>query len=175
MNKQFKLLALTLPLLLTFSLLSSAPAIASSHTNPYGASTMDPPPPNSIILVLSNGPKSVSLTFKQLQALKSSSITINEPFVRKKQSFRVIPLSVLFNMVGITGTDKVATTALNAYVYTNTAANFTSALGYLAIGRDGFDIPYDQGGPIRIIFPGKSKWSKFLDPWNWSLISIKVK
>ena len=36
-------------------------------------------------------------------------------------------------------------------------------------------IPYDQGGPIRIIYPDSSRWSKFLDPWNWSLTRITAK
>jgi hypothetical protein len=37
------------------------------------------------------------------------------------------------------------------------------------------EIPYDQGGPIRIIFGSKSTWAKYLDAWNWSLSSITVK
>lgn len=47
--------------------------------------------------------------------------------------------------------------------------------GYLAIARGGKDIPYDQGGPIRIVFPDKSKWAKNLDAWNWSIRKIIVK
>ena len=45
----------------------------------------------------------------------------------------------------------------------------------IAIKRDGKEIPYDQGGPIRIIFGSKSTWAKYLDAWNWSLTSITVK
>lgn len=175
MSKQFKLLTLALSFLLSFSLLTDIPASAAKKTNPYGATNVDPAPANSPILLLSKGSKSVIFSLQQLQALKSSVITINEPFVKKRQSFRVIALSELFKLVGIVGTDKVQTLALNDYLYTNIAEEFLSAGGYLAIARDGLDIPYDQGGPIRIIFPSKSKWQKFLDPWNWSLKEISVK
>jgi hypothetical protein len=111
---------------------------------------------------------------KKLQAMKSSNLTINEPFVKKKQSFRAIKLSSLFRLAGIKGADKVETYALNDYLYTNTAANFISADGYLAIARSGKPIGYDEGGPIRIIFPNTSKWTNFEDPWNWSIKSMKV-
>lgn len=175
MSKQFRLFALIVPLLLGFSFLSSAAVMASGNSNPYGPATIDPAAPNAIILKLSKGPKYVTFTLEQLKALKGSIITIYEPFIKKKQSFQVIPLSDLFKTVGIVGKDKVQTLALNDYLYTNTAANFISASGFLAIQRDGLDIPYDRGGPIRIIFPDKSKWHKFLDPWNWSLKAITVK
>ena len=84
-------------------------------------------------------------------------------------------MKAFFNLVGISGKDKVATKALNDYIYTNTAANFLAANAYIAIKRDGVAIPYDQGGPIRIIFANDSKWASNLDAWNWSLSSISVK
>jgi DMSO/TMAO reductase YedYZ molybdopterin-dependent catalytic subunit len=102
-------------------------------------------------------------------------VSCKEPFVKKVQSFRAIPLKTLFDLAGIKGSDKVATTALNDYVYRNTALNFISANGYLAISRSGKPIGYDEGGPIRIIFPDTSKWAKSLDPWNWALKSMSVK
>ena len=175
MRKNFKLLLLTVPLLLGCLSLSNPPALAVSHPNPYGNATIDPAPPHSTILKLSKGAKYVNLSLEQLKSMKSSTLTIYEPFVKKKQSFRVILLSDLFKLVGIVGRDKVATIALNDYRYTNTATNFVSAVGYLALARDGFDIPYNQGGPIRILYPAKSKWHDFFDAWNWSLMEITVK
>jgi len=144
-------------------------------TNPYGAAPMDPPGPNEVLLTVKKGTKIVKFTMKQLMALKPQTVTINEPFVKKRQSFSSIPLSLLFAKVGIAGNDMVATKALNDYIYSNTASKFVSAKGYLAVQREGKDIPFDQGGPIRIIFPSKSVWATFLDPWNWSLMSISVK
>lgn len=175
MRKNFKFMALALPLFFCFSLLSGANAIALTHTNPYGPATVDPAPPNSIVLKLSKGSKSINLSLEQLRAMKTSTLTINEPFVKKKQSFRVILLSDLFAMVGITGNDKVRTLALNDYIYADTAKKFVSASAYLAIARGGRDIPYNQGGPIRLVYSKKSEWAKYLDAWNWSLIEITVK
>jgi hypothetical protein len=107
--------------------------------------------------------------------MKQETITIYEPFLKKRQSFSVIPLKTFFAFLGIKGGDKVITTALNDYIYSNTAAQFIAADGYLAIKREGAAIGYDQGGPIRIIYPDKSKWAKNLDAWNWSLSSIQVR
>jgi hypothetical protein len=144
-------------------------------TNPYGGAPLDPPGPNEVVLTLKKGSKVATFTMKQLIALKTAKVSINEPFVKKRQSFGSIPLSLLFSKVGIKGSDMVATKALNDYVYSNTAAKFISAKGYLAVQRDGKAIPFDQGGPIRIIFPSNSVWANFLDPWNWSLMTISVK
>ena len=157
-------------------LLSVAPhAMATESTNPYGASTVDPAGPNEVIFTVSKTGKKITYTSKQLSALKSSTISIYEPFLKKRQSFAVIPMKDFFAKVGISSNDKVSTNALNDYVYTNTAAQFISAGGFIAIKRNGAAIPYDQGGPLRIVFADKSKWAKNLDAWNWSLASISVK
>ena len=87
----------------------------------------------------------------------------------------MIPLKNLFTLAGISGKDLVRTTALNDYTFTESAKNFLSAEAYLAIKVNGQPIGYDQGGPIRLIFSDKSKWSKNLDAWNWSLVTISVK
>ena len=159
--------------IMAFAFYPSATVAASKPpTNPYGATPIDPPAKNAIILTVTEHGASKSYRFSDLTALKSSVVTINEPFVKKVQRFTVIPLATLFAASGIKPGEKVQTTALNDYVYTNTAAAFTAAQGLLAIKREGRDIPYDQGGPIRIIFPNSSIWSKVLDPWNWSLATI---
>lgn len=154
--------------------LGAAPVGATS-TNPYGTATIDPAGPNEIILVISKGKRKVEFAFPRLLKMKQETITIYEPFLKKRQSFSVIPLKTFFAFLGIKGGDKVITTALNDYIYSNTAAQFIAADGYLAIKREGAAIGYDQGGPIRIIYPDKSKWARNLDAWNWSLSSIKVR
>lgn len=150
-------------------------ALAVENSNPYGTSTVDPAGPNEVILTVSKGSKKVLFTTTKLNKVKASVISIYEPFIKKRQSFTVIPIKTLFSMVGISGNDKVLTKALNDYIYTNTAAKFLSANAYIAIKRNGVDIPYDQGGPIRLVFADDSKWAKNLDAWNWSLDAISVK
>jgi hypothetical protein len=164
-------------LLLVFSLLftTSNFSFAATTANPYGAAAIDPPAANEVILTLGHKGKLRKFRFEDLLQLKNSTITIHEPFVKKNQSFTVVPLKALFASVGITSSEMVQTKALNDYIYSNRASEFLKADGYLAIKRNGQVIPYDQGGPIRIIFPNTSKWSTFLDPWNWSLMSITVK
>ena len=157
--------------------LSSASAYTSNavESNPYGISTVDPAGPNEIIFTVSKGSKKTSFAYPRLLKMKSRTISIYEPFLKKRQTFTVIPMKNFFALVGISGNDKVSTVALNDYIYSNTASQFISAGAYIAIKRNGVDIPYDQGGPIRLIFSDKSKWAKNLDAWNWSLAAIRVK
>lgn len=151
------------------------PVAQAADANPYGTSTVDPAGPNEVIFTVAKGSKKVEYTTAKLAKMKSSIISIYEPFLKKRQSFTVIPMKSFLSAVGISGKDKVFTTALNDYVYSNTAANFIANNAYIAIKRNGTDIPYDQGGPIRIVFADNSKWAKNLDAWNWSLASVTAK
>lgn len=164
----FLLFALSLPAI------TLAPASAAEN-NPYGISTVDPAGPTEIIFTVSKGSKKTVFAYARIQKMKSKTISIYEPFLKKRQSFTVVPIKSFFDLVGIKGQDKVETIALNDYIYTNSAAQFLSANAYIAIKRNGMDIPYDQGGPLRLIFADNSKWSKNLDAWNWSLASLRVK
>jgi hypothetical protein len=166
-----------LVLLTSFVLVTGAtsPAVAGSDANPYGTSTVDPAGPNEILLSITKGSRKVEFTYPKLLKLKQSTVTIYEPFLKKRQTFTVVKLSTLFSFVGISGDDLVITTALNDYIFKSKASQFIGANGYLAIKRDGKEIGYDQGGPIRLIYLNKSKWAKNLDAWNWSIASISVK
>ena len=168
-----KFIAVGVTVLVALSVVPAA--TAAETTNPYGTSTVDPAGPNEVIFTISKGSKKVQFTSAKINKLKSSTITIYEPFLKKRQTFTVVTMKSLFALVGISGKDKVATRALNDYVYSNTASKFLAANGYVAIKRNGVDIPYDQGGPIRLVFADNSAWAKNLDAWNWSLSSIAVK
>jgi hypothetical protein len=172
-----KTLRITLAAALTCGLIYAPIGVASAKEskNPYGTGNVDPAAPNEIILTITKGSKKVEFAYPRLQKMKQSNISIYEPFLKKRQSFSVIPLKNLFNLAGISGKDRVKTAALNDYVFSETAESFISADAYLAIKINGQPIGYDQGGPIRLIFSDKSKWSKNLDAWNWSLVSISVK
>ena len=172
-----KSLGITIALALTLGLTCTPIGVANAKEskNPYGTGTIDPAAPNEVILTITKGSRKVEFAFPRLQKMKQSKISIYEPFLKKRQSFSVIPLKSLFNLAGIAGKDRVKTMALNDYVFTETAESFIAADAYLAIKVNGQPIGYDQGGPIRLIFSDKSKWSKNLDAWNWSLVSISVK
>ena len=174
--REMKRVSIFSALLATFFIVSVVvvPVSKAEDVNPYGGAKVSPPAATEVILTVSKGTLSKGLSMKDLMAMKSANLVIHEPFVKKVQSFRVIQLKEIFALVGIKGADRVQTIALNDYIYTNTAQSFLLSKGYLAIARSGKPIGYDQGGPIRIIFSDKSKWSKFLDPWNWSLKKIRV-
>ena len=168
-------LAMSFTLALGLTLIPHQIASAKEGKNPYGTGTIDPAAPNEVILTITKGSRKVEFAYPRLQKLKLSTITIYEPFLKKRQSFSVIPLKTLFAFAGISGKDRVKTIALNDYTFAESAENFISANTYLAIKVDGQPIGYDQDGPIRLIFSDKSKWSKNLDAWNWSLASISVR
>jgi hypothetical protein len=159
----------------TALLLSAAPIASAGDSNPYGTPAIDPAGPNEIILTVSKAGRKMDFTMARLLKMKSRTISIYEPFIKKRQSFTVVPMKSFFSLLSISGEDKVVTTALNDYRYANFASNFIGANAYIAIKRGGSPIPYNQGGPIRIVFDDKSKWAKFLDAWNWSLASISVR
>ena len=166
---------ITITLLAASLLMFATPTVFAAGTNPYGISTVDPAGPNEAILVLSKGKKIDKLTFKSLLKVKSSTISIYEPFLKKRQTFTAIPLKTLFDMVGIKGSDQVSTIALNDYIFKATASQFVTAQGLLAVKSNGSRINYDRGGPIRIIFPDSSRWANNLDAWNWSIAAISAK
>lgn len=166
---------IALSLIATLTVAVAPVTYAAETTNPYGTTTVDPAGPNEVIFTVSKGSKKIEYTYSKLAKVKSTVISIYEPFLKKRQSFTVIPMKTFFSLVGISGNNKVFTTALNDYVYSNTASKFLAANAYIAIKRNGSDIPYDQGGPIRLVFADNSKWAKNLDAWNWSLASISAK
>lgn len=153
---------------------SSNPTPSASE-NPYGGFAVDAPAANEVILTVIGPSETDEYTMTDLRALATSPIKIVEPFVKAEQAFTGVPLATLFEAAGIKGTDKVSTIALNEYVYDDLASKFTDSDALLAIDRDGAEIPMDQGGPIRIIYPTGSKYFSFLDSWNWSLRTIEVK
>ena len=170
---------------LAVALLLLAPGVTASHAatpspaptkNPYGASVpVDPPGPNDVVLTVTNHFKVIHFTLSTLKKLGTSQISIYEPFARVRQTFTVVSLAKIFKSANIPSSANLSTIALNDYIFNDTAQHFTDSLGDLAIARFGGPIPYDQGGPIRIIFPDKTAYSKNLSAWNWSLSEITVK
>jgi hypothetical protein len=118
-----KTLRITLAAALTCGLICAPIGVASAKEskNPYGTGNVDPAAPNEIILTITKGSKKVEFAYPRLQKMKQSNISIYEPFLKKRQSFSVIPLKNLFNLAGISGKDRVKTTALNDYVFSETA------------------------------------------------------
>ena len=148
---------------------------APTTENPYGADIeVDPPAPGESVLTVTGPAGENTYSLEQIAALGPQTVTINEPFVNKKQTFTAVPMEALLTPSGLTGSQMIDTTAINEYVYSNTAESFVSEGALLAYELDGKPIPYDQGGPVRIIFADDAPGASNLDAWNWSLSSISA-
>ena len=62
--------------------------IKAETTNPYGGTAIDPLPATATIFTVENAGKVIKYSKNDMLAIKSSIITIFEPFVKKKQSYR---------------------------------------------------------------------------------------
>ena len=145
-----------------------------STTNPYGAGPIAPPAANEPVLTVKGGQTPLSLTLDQLNALGNTTVTLDEPFVKKRQTFSGVPLAAVMAKAGIPNSATVETVALNDYHYSSPVGPMVDSLALIATQRDGAPIPYDQGGPIRLVFPDGTPLSSNLDAWNWSLATITV-
>lgn len=152
----------------------SRPSATTATTNPYGVPTIDPPAPNEAVLTVTGGATPLALTMDQLDALGTTTITIDEPFAKKRQTFTGVPLATLLTKAGIPDSATIDTIALNAYHYSNAARTMIDSGALIATRRDNAAIPYDQGGPIRLVYPDGTPLSAVLDAWNWSLQAITV-
>jgi hypothetical protein len=150
------------------------PAVAPEPVDQeiYGGFPIDPPAPDEVVLTL-EGDVRVELTMSELEAMAVAEVTLDEPFVRRRETFRVIPLEALFELAGIGDDETVQTIALNDYRYSDRAGALRAADALLAVARDGQPIPMDAGGPIRLVFADDSSYSRALDAWNWSLRTIR--
>jgi len=157
---------------------SSASSTASpspSSTNPYGVLTVDPPGPTEAVLTITGGSAGpVPLTLAQLEALGTETVTIDEPFVKQRLTFTGVPMAKVLAKAGIPDGANITTKALNDYEYANVASAFTGSKAIIATKRGDQPVPFDAGGPIRIIFPDGSSLASTLDAWNWSLASIRL-
>lgn len=148
---------------------------SASSTSPYGTLTIDPAGPDDPVLEVDGGSSGhQSFTLVQLEALGTTTITVDEPFVKKRQTFGGVPLGTVLAKAGIPDGATIDTVALNAYHYSNVARPMIASGALIATKRDDAAIPYDQGGPIRLVYPDGSPLSSVLDAWNWSLESIRV-
>ena len=86
-------------------------ASSPATSNPYGIPSIDPPAPNEPVLTVTGGTTPLSLTLDQLNALGKTTVTIDEPFVKKRQTFSGVPLSAVLAKAGIPETATIETLA----------------------------------------------------------------
>ncbi len=81
--------------------LSSSVQVGPTTTNPYGELSIDPAAPDEPVLTVQGGSTPLSLNLEQLNANGEVSVTIDEPFVKKRQTFRGVPLATVLAEAGI--------------------------------------------------------------------------
>ena len=142
--------------------------------NPYGASAVEPPGPDDVVLTVNVRGLLNTFSMSQLAALPVTDLQLFEPFMHQNTQFTGVAMSDIFKANGIVASDVAITVALNDYKYSNNAENFISSNAVIAYQQNGQNIPMDRGGPIRIVFPDGAELSKVLDAWNWSIFEIVI-
>ncbi|WP_445167813.1 molybdopterin-dependent oxidoreductase [Mycolicibacterium sp. Dal123E01] len=148
---------------------------ASPAVNPHGIGPIDPPAPGAPVLTIHGGRAPLVLTLDALNALGSRTITVDEPFVKRRETYSGVPLASVLGKAGIPGGATIDTVGLDGYHYVSAAEPMIESQALIATDREGAPIPEDQGGPIRLVFPDGTPLSSVLDAWNWSLDVIAVK
>jgi len=111
--------------------------------------------------------------WKQLRDDPNSPLTnraISETFP-PGSTFKVVTAAAALQ-AGVPDTATIDTGALNDYHYASAVRSLVASQALIATKLNDAPIPYDQGGPIRIVFPDGTALSSVLDAWNWSLASI---
>lgn len=142
--------------------------------NLYGGVDVPPPTPDEPILDIANSGDVTSYSLNDLREFTLVEETVFEPFVKSDSTFVGVSMADLFEAAGIEPSDEVITIALNEYIYTNFASEFTGTDAFVAFEQDGGPIPMDRGGPLRIIVPNDRPLTGSLEVWNWSLAEIRV-
>lgn len=142
--------------------------------NPYGASDIESPSPDEVILTVRVNDSRSTFSLNQLKELPAMNLRIFEPFIKQNSQFVGVAMSEIFKNTSVSGSNIVNTLALNDYAYSNTAEKFMDSGAVIAYEQNGKPIAMDRGGPIRIIFPDGTLLSKVLDAWNWSISEIDV-
>ena len=99
------------------------PAAASSTrtSNPYGAGAIDPPAAVEPILTVKGGSAPLSLTLDRLNALGDKTVTLDEPFVKRRETYSGVPLAAVLGKAGIPDSATIDTVGLDDYHYISTA------------------------------------------------------
>lgn len=154
---------------------ASAPSqstVPAAPENPYGVLAIDPPAADEAILTVDGKGTDGSFTTSEFRALGATEMTVFEPFVKQSQTFVGVPLSIIVDRLGIDRESQLLTVALNDYRWTGAVADLLDSQALIAYQVDGRDIGYDEGGPIRLVYPDGTALSANLDAWNWSLAQL---
>ena len=114
------------------------------------------------------------LDFATLDQAATETLTIREPFVKRKMTFTGIPMDELLRRAGVDPSARsLYMHALDDYHVDLPIAGLKAA-GFLATRADGQKIPIAKGGPVRLVFRGHGELARDTDNWIWSFDSARV-
>lgn len=151
---------------------AAAPATTTVPSNPYGVLDIDAPAANEPILSVTTSAGTATFTVAQFRSLGATKVTLDEPFVKKQQTFVGVPFAAIVAKTGMNSNAQVLTVALNDYRWTGSVADMIASQALVAYEVDGRSIGYDEGGPIRLVYPNGTALATNLDAWNWSLSEL---
>lgn len=153
---------------------SAALATASDAANPYGeAPSLDASDQSaSALTVVPADAAPRELQVADLVALGSRELTVNEPFVKRQQTFTGTPLADVLTATGIPPQATLDTVGADDYVFSAPVAQFVESGALLAYEVDGAPISPEDGGPIRLVYPDGTVMSGNPDAWTWRLVSL---
>lgn len=146
-----------------------------------GAVAAIPRPSGDPVLTISGGisnhnqGRELVFDLAALERLPSTTLTVYEPFLKKRVTFVGVDMRDLLATAGVeSGALKAHFTALDDYKV-DLDVDLLERGGILMATKDsGAPIPVDAGGPIRIVFPDGHTTGENSDLWIWSVRTIEV-
>jgi len=133
------------------------------------------PSPEEPVLELDKDGVTVGFDLAALDQLRQVETTVYEPFLEDDVVFSGVLLSELISLVGADGRTTAHFLALDDYEVELTLADVASSGVLLATRQAGEEIPIEEGGPTRLLFPDGSELGRNLDLWVWSVKEITLR
>lgn len=135
----------------------AATASLSGLSSPTWASTLMKPPGKAILKVggsisVRNIGEEAVFDVPMLEALGTSTFSTSTPWTDGIATWEGVPLSVLMQTVGASGTT-IRATALNDYVADIPMAGLGEDGAILAFRRNGSLMPISDKGPLFVLYP----------------------
>ena len=119
--------------------------------------------------------RTTELDFRTLDGLARESMTVHEPFLKRKMTFTGVRLGALLQRAGIAASTRG--------IYMHALDDYHVELPFAELRRDallatragGRPIPIADGGPVRVIYPDGSELGAITDNWIWSVDSMAAR
>lgn len=135
----------------------AAGAVLTGTTGPSSASTLSKPPGKTILRIGGNitsrndGDEAI-FDISMLEALGTASFATSTPWTEGVATWEGVPLAVLMQAVGASGTT-IRATALNDYVTDIPMKGLDQEGAILAFRRNGEPMPVNNKGPLFVLYP----------------------